>query len=243
MAKKEISEEMMNYNRFPGEHVIVNKEQVLIGEKVFNLVYNYRDGFDAEKLEQRFSEVLTKYDYIIGDWGHEQLRLKGFYSTSRKQMTDEEKISSVQDYIDEYCNYGCAFFIIKRLRGQESKEVKDKDFRPGRGDRNSNNSRRNRKPNNKSNHQDNKKQESNVSSSQDNRKNEQQSNSSTHKKRPNRRKNPNKKVAYTEEKVYKIEEKKPHLNRKVSEKNVQISKVKKERHSFTIVQKEDKGSN
>lgn len=242
MAKKEISEEMMNYNRFPGEHVVVNKEQVLIGEKVFNLVYNYRDGFDAEKLEQRFSEVLTKYDYIIGDWGHEQLRLKGFYSTSRKQMTDEEKISSVQDYIDEYCNYGCAFFIIKRLRGQESKEVKDKDFRPGRGDRN-NNSRRNRKPNNKSNHQDNKKKQSNVSSSQDNRKNEQTSNSSTHKKRPNKRKNPNKKVAYTEEKVYKIEEKKPHHSRKTSEKNVQISKVKKERHSFTIVQKEDKGSN
>ncbi|PKF65878.1 YutD-like domain-containing protein, partial [Haemophilus influenzae] len=25
---------------------------------------------------QRFSEVLTKFDYIVGDWSNEQLRLR-----------------------------------------------------------------------------------------------------------------------------------------------------------------------
>ena len=27
---------------------------------------------------ERFSEVLARYDYIVGDWGYEQLRLRGF---------------------------------------------------------------------------------------------------------------------------------------------------------------------
>ncbi|WEV44961.1 YutD family protein [Streptococcaceae bacterium ESL0687] len=119
MNRKDIPEEMKNYNRFKGEAVISKGDDILIGDKVFKLVYNYKEAYDSEKLAQRFSDILAKYDYILGDWGHEQLRLKGFYSSSRKRIADEQKISAVQDYLDEYCNYGCAFFIIKRLRARE----------------------------------------------------------------------------------------------------------------------------
>jgi uncharacterized protein YutD len=52
---------------------------VTIGDKVFHLIYNHRDGFNQEKLEQRYSDIFAKYDYLVGDWGHEQLRLKGFF--------------------------------------------------------------------------------------------------------------------------------------------------------------------
>ena len=40
---------------------------------------DYREGFNAEKLGERYSDVLARYDYIVGDWGYEQLRLKGFF--------------------------------------------------------------------------------------------------------------------------------------------------------------------
>jgi Uncharacterized protein conserved in bacteria len=120
MIKKDIPEEMKNYNRFKGEEIITNGSEVIIGgDKVYELVYDYKDAFDVEKLTQRYSEVLSKYDYIVGDWGHEQLRLKGFYSDSRKKIDKERKISTVQDYLDEYCNFGCAFFILKRLRSKD----------------------------------------------------------------------------------------------------------------------------
>lgn len=118
---KIVPEVEKNYNKFPGEHVIVIDDLVRIGDKAFQLVHNYRDGFDAETLEQRFSDLFIKYDYIVGDWGHEQLRLKGFFSTSRKKMADDLKITHLEDYVKEYMNFGAAFFVLKRKRAQDIK--------------------------------------------------------------------------------------------------------------------------
>lgn len=118
---KVIPEEEKNYNKFPGEHVIVLDDVVTIGDKVFHLIYNHREGFNQEKLEQRYSDIFAKYDYLVGDWGHEQLRLKGFFSSSRKKMPDELKISHLEDYIKEYMNFGAAFFVLKRMRSKDIK--------------------------------------------------------------------------------------------------------------------------
>jgi uncharacterized protein YutD len=125
---KEIDESKLNYNRFPGEHVIATKDIVKVGGKTFHLVYNYREGFDTEKLEQRFSDIFDKYDYIVGDWGFEQLRLKGFFSTSRKKMQSENKIDRLEDYINEYCNYGCAYFVLRRVRSQDEAYTSERVF-------------------------------------------------------------------------------------------------------------------
>ena len=118
---KVIPEEEKNYNKFLGEHVIVLDDVVTIGDKVFHLIYNHREGFNQEKLEQRYSDIFAKYDYLVGDWGHEQLRLKGFFSSSRKKMPDELKISHLEDYIKEYMNFGAAFFVLKRMRSKDMK--------------------------------------------------------------------------------------------------------------------------
>lgn len=125
---KEIDESKLSYNRFPGEHVIASKDVVKVGSKTFHLVDNYREGFDAEKLEQRFSDIFDKYDYIVGDWGFEQLRLKGFFSASRKKMQSENKIDRLEDYINEYCNYGCAYFVLRRVRSQDEAHTSERVF-------------------------------------------------------------------------------------------------------------------
>lgn len=119
---KEIDESKLNYNKYPGEHVVAFDGIVTIGgNKTFHLVMNFRDAFDAEKLEQRFSDVFDKYDYIVGDWGFEQLRLKGFFSSNRKKMDAESKIDHLEDYINEYCNYGAPYFVLRRVRARDLK--------------------------------------------------------------------------------------------------------------------------
>ena len=50
---------------------------------------------------QRFSEILTKFDYIVGDWSNEQLRLRGFYKEERDVAT-MDKLSRLDDYLLEY---------------------------------------------------------------------------------------------------------------------------------------------
>lgn len=125
---KVIDETKLNYNKYPGEHVMASGEVVQVGKRTFHIVHNYREAFDAEKLEQRFSDVLDKYDYIVGDWGFEQLRLKGFFSTSRKKMLADNKIDHLEDYINEYCNYGCGYFVLRRIRTRDEAFVSEKLF-------------------------------------------------------------------------------------------------------------------
>lgn len=95
--------------RLDRTHIEVNKHP-------FEIVLEYRDGFDLDKFVERFSPILNKYDYIVGDWGFEQLRLKGFYRDDVKDVQRSQTIGAVQDYLYEYCNFGCAFFVLKNER-------------------------------------------------------------------------------------------------------------------------------
>lgn len=110
--RKEIAPELYNYNKFPGPEFRQVGSQVLTDEIQFELVENYRDAFDLTAFNQRFSEILTKFDFIVGDWGNDQLRLRGFYQDEKAKDSDV-KISRLEDYLLEYCNYGCAYFVLE----------------------------------------------------------------------------------------------------------------------------------
>ena len=80
----------------------------------YEVIENVRDGFNEESFLARYSDILTKYDYIVGDWGYGQLRLKGFFDDKNQKSTYDTKISTLQDYLFEYCNFGCAYFIVQK---------------------------------------------------------------------------------------------------------------------------------
>lgn len=81
---------------------------------------DHRGGWNAEAFRERYSEVLERYDYIVGDWGYNQLRLKGLYKDNNPKATKDTSYSTLSDYINEYCNFGCAYFVLHK-----TKEIKD----------------------------------------------------------------------------------------------------------------------
>lgn len=81
----------------------------------YELVNDYREAFQEEVLKERYSDILAKYDYIVGDWGYNQLRLKGFFEDKNQKSTFDTKISTLQDYLYEYCNFGCAYFVLRKV--------------------------------------------------------------------------------------------------------------------------------
>lgn len=97
---------------------------ILIGGKTYEVLKDHRNGWNQEAFRERYSDVLERYDYIIGDWGYSQLRLKGFYKDNHPKATKDTAISSMVDYINEYCNFGCAYFVLQKSR---EPKVKDKD--------------------------------------------------------------------------------------------------------------------
>lgn len=89
-----------------------------IAGKTFEVIVNHKDGWNAEAFRDRYSEVLDRYDYIIGDWGYSQLRLKGFFKDNNPKSTKETAMSGLNDYLHEYCNFGCAYFVLHRTENK-----------------------------------------------------------------------------------------------------------------------------
>ena len=119
---EEIVEEDTEKKNVKGELVVpISESDFMIGSRQYKLISNYREGFDAERLGERYSEVLARYDYIVGDWGYEQLRLKGFFETTNRKALPDQRIDMLQDYLYEYCNFGCAYFVIQRVGGKREK--------------------------------------------------------------------------------------------------------------------------
>ncbi|MFY0761815.1 MULTISPECIES: YutD family protein [Metabacillus] len=82
----------------------------------FELIKDEKNGFNEEAFKARYSEILNKYDYIVGDWGYNQLRLKGFFDDQNQKASYDTKISTLDEYIFEYCNFGCAHFVLKKIK-------------------------------------------------------------------------------------------------------------------------------
>lgn len=89
---------------------------ITVQNHTFELIRDERNGFNEEAFKARYSEILNKYDYIVGDWGYNQLRLKGFFDDQNQKASYDTKISTLDEYIFEYCNFGCAHFVLKRIK-------------------------------------------------------------------------------------------------------------------------------
>ncbi|MCG7410417.1 DUF1027 domain-containing protein [Paenibacillus sp. ACRRX] len=99
-----------------------------ISGKTYELVHEHRTAWNPEMFRDRYSEVLERYDYILGDWGYNQLRLKGFFKEGHPKSTKESSVSSMMDYINEYCNFGCAYFIIEKTAHKEGTSIPPQEW-------------------------------------------------------------------------------------------------------------------
>ncbi len=86
-----------------------------VENKEYELITNYRNGFDKEEFEKRYTDYFDDYDYIVGDWAQGKLRLKGFYDTKNKKCKKINDIAGLESYIENNCAYGCRWFEIKKI--------------------------------------------------------------------------------------------------------------------------------
>lgn len=87
----------------------------------YELVADHKNGWNADAFRERYSEILSKYDYIVGDWGYGQLRLKGFFEDKNPKAKRHSRISQLEEYVHEYCNFGCAYFVLRRVPDRKVK--------------------------------------------------------------------------------------------------------------------------
>ena len=84
-------------------------------EKEYELIKQYKDGFDLETLTEKYTEYFEEYDYILGDWAYGKLRLKGFCEKENPLFNEINDYKTIDTYIKEHCAYECKYFIIKKI--------------------------------------------------------------------------------------------------------------------------------
>ena len=90
-------------------------KNIILNEENYEIKEDKKDCFNLEEVSNLCTEYFKEYDYILGDYSYNRLRLKGFYENNNKNASDINKYSYMEEYIKQHCAYECRYFIIKKL--------------------------------------------------------------------------------------------------------------------------------
>lgn len=88
---------------------------IKLDDFTYELIENYKEGYNLDELKKKYTEYFYDYDYILGDWSYGSLRLKGFCDRKNKKCNRINDIKFKDNYIKEMCSYECKYFVIKKV--------------------------------------------------------------------------------------------------------------------------------
>ena len=89
-------------------------EKITLEENTYEIITDYKNGYNVEELNNKYTDYFKRYDYIVGDWAYGKLRLKGFYEKNNKHCTEINNIDNLDKYLKENCAFDCSYFVAKR---------------------------------------------------------------------------------------------------------------------------------
>ena len=90
------------------------EKKIIINNISYIVKKNENDALDNADLEEKITDYFMNYDYIVGDWAYGKLRLKGFNNKNNKGFNKINDVSLVDKYINDYCAYGCKWFMLEK---------------------------------------------------------------------------------------------------------------------------------
>ncbi len=89
---------------------------IKINEIEYEVIRNDQKCINEEELSDKITDYFDNFDYIVGDFSYDKVRLKGFLDVSNPKKTAINDYSKLDNYIEEYCSYGARIFILKKLK-------------------------------------------------------------------------------------------------------------------------------
>ncbi len=89
-------------------------EKVKILDTNYLIIKNENEAVIKEEIEKLYTDYFQDFDYLVGDWAYNHLRLKGFNNKDNPNFKDINDISKVDEYLKNYCAYGCHYFILEK---------------------------------------------------------------------------------------------------------------------------------
>lgn len=90
----------------------------------YELIKNYKDGFDKEEFTSKYTDYFYDYDYVVGDIAYGKLRLKGFYDEKNKKVNKINNFKDLDKYLKDYCAPDCKYFVLKQIKKSKKNDKK-----------------------------------------------------------------------------------------------------------------------
>ena len=90
--------------------------KIVINNIEYEVIKNVKDAIDVEEISKCLTDYYDTFDYIFGDYAYGKLRLKGFNNKENKNFKPYNDINTLDNYIENYCAYGCRHFVISRTK-------------------------------------------------------------------------------------------------------------------------------
>lgn len=91
-------------------------KKVEINGNNYKIIRNDNDCLNVDDLEDKLTDYFDGYDYILGDYAYDKVRLKGYYDSSNKKAKKINDIKYVDDYIMNYCSFGAKIFLLQKIK-------------------------------------------------------------------------------------------------------------------------------
>ncbi len=94
--------------------------EYLFNDEKYIILKDESNIFDYELLKEKVTDYYKDFDYILIDQSYNKFRLKGFNDEDNKNFRKINDFKLIDDYISNYCSYGCKYIILKKVKNSKT---------------------------------------------------------------------------------------------------------------------------
>jgi len=91
-------------------------KKITVENRDYEIIEDNGECFDYETFKNLYTDYFYDYDYIMGDYAYNKLRLKGFCEKNNKKFNKINDYSNKNTYLKEECAYNCKYFVLKKVK-------------------------------------------------------------------------------------------------------------------------------
>lgn len=90
-------------------------KKIILDNNNYEVIKEYKNALNTEELKDKYTDYFYDFDYMLGDYSYDKLRLKGFYDKKNSNCREINDYSKIDDYINNYCSVNCGYYILKKI--------------------------------------------------------------------------------------------------------------------------------
>lgn len=91
-------------------------KKIVVDNNEYELIEDNGNCFNELEFKDLYTDYFDEFDYILGDYSYNKLRLKGFCDKNNKRYNKINDFNTKNDYLEKLCAYKCRYFVLKNVK-------------------------------------------------------------------------------------------------------------------------------